>query len=117
MSQHTSSAHPPQPVGWMGWVLALLGLGLVVVIVCVGPGCGTLLNQNAIGNRTRPYGGVRNDFLLMAEEPATIPIFVVDLPLSFVGDTLCLPTDLWRNDPPTNKTQGGSRAVPPAESR
>lgn len=96
----------------MGWLLALLGLGLVAVIVCVGPGCGTLMNQNGIGGRTRPYGGVRNDFALMAEKPAVIPVFVVDLPLSLVGDTLCLPSDLWHNDPPTNKTQSGSQATP-----
>ena len=106
MSPNPSSERPPQPVGRMGWLLALLGLGLVVTIVCVGPGCGTLLNQNGIGGRTRPYGGVRNDFLLMAEKPATIPVFVVDSSLSIVGDTLCLPSDLWHNDPPTNKTQG-----------
>lgn len=117
MHPRLPSLQPPRRVGAMQWLVALLGLGLVLVINVVGPGCGTLLNQNGVGNRTRPYGGVRNDFLLMAEKPATIPVFVVDLPFCIVGDTLCLPSDLWRNDPPTNKTQGGSRAVPPIESR
>ena len=92
-------------------------MGLVVVISCVGPGCGTLMNQNGIEGRTRPYGGVRNDFLIMAKEPTTIPVFVVDLPLSFVADTLCLPTDLWRNDPPADRPPGASQAVPPVKSR
>ena len=117
MSRHTPSERPPQPVGRMGWLLALLGLGLVLAIVCVGPGCGTLMNQSGIGGRTRPYGGVRNDFLIMAEQPAVIPVFAVDLPFSLVGDTLCLPSDLFHNDPPVNKTNGGNQAVPPVESR
>ena len=110
------SPSQPRRVGAMKWLLALLGLALVMVIIVVGPGCGTLMNQNGIGGRTRPYGGVRNDFLIMAEKPAVIPVFVVDLPFSIVGDTLCLPSDLYHNAPPA-KQEGGNPATRPVESR
>ena len=98
MYRDLPSPSQPRRVGAMKWLLALLGLALVMVINVVGPGCGTLLNQNGIGGRTRPYGGVRNDFLIMAEKPAVIPVFVVDLPLSIVGDTLWLIPDLRAQD-------------------
>ena len=101
-SMHPDLPSPglPRRVGAMKWLLALLGFALVMVINVVGPGCGTLMNQAAVGDRTRPYGGVRKDFLIMAEKPATIPVFVVDLPLSIVGDTLWLIPDLRAQDKP-----------------
>ena len=58
----------------------------------------------AIGTRAskgagRPYAGVREDAHYLAhpseaDYPALQPLNVIDMPFSFVVDTLCLPYDL-----------------------
>jgi uncharacterized protein YceK len=79
---------------------------VVCVWVCLVCGCGTVVNFGlpcACGSPNAPepyriYGGVRNDVELLAsiKRPnalvvAVTPIVLLDIPVSFVGDTLTLP--------------------------
>ena len=84
----------------------LAGLGLFVAAVLCG-GCGTLKNLNPtptgegeIPPPTRIYGGVRQDWTELKTldfgDVACInlyflPLYLADLPLSLIGDTLTLP--------------------------
>lgn len=87
--------------------------GLLMVPLLTG--CGTMFN---LGDEGKPYGGVRTDAMLVSQAPKAferepeIPgpcgptklprrywlwfggLALIDLPLSFVGDTLTLPWTL-----------------------
>lgn len=54
--------------------------------------CGTIINLTQ-GNYA-VYGGVRNDFSAIQEGGVLGILAVIDLPLSFVFDTLLLPVTL-----------------------
>lgn len=54
--------------------------------------CGTIINL-AQGNYA-VYGGVRNDFSAIQDGGILGVLAVIDLPLSFVFDTLLLPVSL-----------------------
>ena len=91
----------------------LLCAMVVAAILASQSGCGTVANLNATGrSRPRPYGGVAADLAVCREslEPTrihgwfpgfflvdrtvavvTCGFFLLDLPLSAVGDTLTLP--------------------------
>jgi len=72
--------------------------GICCLLLIIASGCA------AIGARTnygpgRPYAGVRDDAPLPgpsseADIPGLQPLNLIDLPLSFVVDTLLLPFDL-----------------------
>ena len=65
--------------------------GLVVLLVNL-TACGTIINLGK-GDYT-VYGGVRNDFNVIQEGGVLGVLAVLDLPLSFVFDTLILPVTL-----------------------
>jgi len=62
-------------------------------------GCGTLRNHVALGDdggEARPYGGVLWDVdQSLQTSHTTSQMFLLDVPFSFVGDTLLLPYDLF----------------------
>jgi hypothetical protein len=88
---------------------------LCLWLAMLGPGCGTLKNQQR-EDLTVPYGGVRFDFAVATlpcrdedvgewgrcDDPLCIglwlmtggPFYFFDIPVSFVTDTLFLPADL-----------------------
>jgi uncharacterized protein YceK len=70
---------------WVETALVCSGLAAVFVSAFVGPGCGTLMNQEKA--HPRIYGGVREDLRYF-------PVSVIDLPCSAVGDTIMLPWDI-----------------------
>jgi uncharacterized protein YceK len=69
-------------------------------------GCGTISNVNSMNGpvmgavftvRPRPFGGVVNDLTWPFETdpaalPWALPMYIIDLPMSIVGDVLTLPT-------------------------
>lgn len=65
--------------------------GLVILLVNL-TACGTIINLGK-GDYT-VYGGVRNDFNVIQEGGVLGVLAVLDLPLSFVFDTLILPVTL-----------------------
>jgi uncharacterized protein YceK len=77
---------------------------LLLSLACVITGCGTIANHlGARGQSSEyaadqlPYGGVRWDLKpWQIHDDSGGTIFVLDLPLSLVGDTLMLPIDLCR---------------------
>lgn len=97
---------------------------MAVGLAVVGSGCATALNVQDAALR-KPYGGVTmrlTDFFGGGESGEFSdygamffwPFWVLDKPLSFVGDTLSLPYTLYaqRNtqSPPTNQ---GLQPTPP----
>lgn len=65
--------------------------GLAILLVNL-TACGTIINLGK-GDYT-VYGGVRNDFNVIQEGGVLGVLAVLDLPLSFVFDTLILPVTL-----------------------
>ncbi|WP_311419205.1 YceK/YidQ family lipoprotein [Haemophilus parahaemolyticus] len=65
--------------------------GLVILLVNL-TACGTIINLGK-GDYT-VYGGVRNDFNVIQDGGVLGVLAVLDLPLSFVFDTLILPVTL-----------------------
>ena len=65
--------------------------GLVILLVNL-TACGTIINLGK-GDYTA-YSGVRNDFNVIQEGGVLGVLAVLDLPLSFVFDTLILPVTL-----------------------
>ena len=56
-------------------------------------GCGSLVGN--FYQKDTYYAGVQKDFEFMKKEPLIIPLAVVDLPLSFIADTLIIPLVLY----------------------
>lgn len=54
--------------------------------------CGTIISLSK--NDYRPYAGVRQDFKVIENGSLLSVVAVIDLPLSFVLDTLMLPMTL-----------------------
>lgn len=85
------------------------GLALLGTLLLGGSGCGTVLNFHAgmqNGERCMIYGGVRLDAVVIAnmfsgEDVHGVGVFwlgllyLVDLPLSLVADTITLPVTLF----------------------
>lgn len=65
--------------------------GLAILLVNL-TACGTIINLGK-GDYT-VYGGVRNDFNVIQDGGVLGVLAVLDLPLSFVFDTLILPVTL-----------------------
>jgi len=80
----------------------------VAALACLLSGCGTFVNtfwfypcSGGSSNQPEPfrvYGGVQNDVQMLREvkpaDPCALaiaPLIVLDMPLSFVADTLTLP--------------------------
>lgn len=94
----------------------------VGVSAFVGPGCGTIGRE---GKHT-PYGGILMDGKMMVKKPASIPIWVIDFPFSFVADTLLLPSDIYHQFPhvhsqsrpetlgPVSRPKSGEKSSSPA---
>ena len=82
---------------------------LYTALLVLSSGCA------AIGTRVsngagRPYAGVQEDAYYLAhpseaDMPALQPLNVLDMPFSFVADTLCLPYDLVKHDGQPNQMQ------------
>jgi uncharacterized protein YceK len=72
--------------------------GLVAAVLS---GCGTSGNHGGYAADRRPYGGVVTDYQIgtrpLAGEGGLSPgpLMFLDMPFSFVGDTLLLPSDLY----------------------
>ncbi len=123
----------------LGFVAVCLGLAALGIMVLIG--CGTLANLKAPtadppGNflheesAVKPYGGDvydANEGLKAAREGGLLWVFApyvlfVEMPLSFVGDTLTLPYVLYRLTrpdppfvPPTDKPSKEGAAKPADE--
>lgn len=70
------------------------------VLLFLVSGCASIGARNRDG-AGRPYAGVRDDIHYLmhpqeADKPVLQPFNIVDLPFSFVVDTLLLPYDLSR---------------------
>lgn len=65
--------------------------GLVILLVNL-TACGTIINLGK--GDYAAYGGVRNDFNVIQDGGVLGVLAVLDLPLSFVFDTLILPVTL-----------------------
>lgn len=65
---------------------------LLIVVSSLLSGCGTILS--IIEQDYSVYAGVRRDLATMEQESGLHIVAVVDLPLSFVLDTLLLPVTL-----------------------
>lgn len=71
---------------------------LLAFIAAITSGCGTFMNQRT-GDR-EVYGGVKRDWRDIKAEKvpeSQALITTLDLPLSAIGDTLCLPFDLAKD--------------------
>src|SRR6266446_686212 len=73
-------------------------LGSLLAAFCSG--CGTIANHEAYSGGRKPYGGVviiyrAATFKDSPHGPPIGPLFVLDMPFSFVGDTLMLPFDVY----------------------
>ncbi|MBF0785692.1 YceK/YidQ family lipoprotein [Muribacter muris] len=69
--------------------------GIFATLVLQLTACGTVISFAE--NDYRVYGGVRRDFQAIQEGSVLGVLAVVDLPLSFVMDTLALPVTLSRD--------------------
>ena len=66
-----------------------------VLFALCASGCGTTLQASGLYGPAI-YGGVRCDILSIAQEPEVAAlILVVDLPFSFVADTVILPWSIY----------------------
>lgn len=84
--------------------MRLIFFGLTLLGLCSG--CGTILTH--VDGQAGVYSGVRADARLLStidDESHDIPVFpwvipmsIIDMPLSLVADTLCLPFDLAVDD-------------------
>lgn len=74
------------------FIQILAKLSLFVIILGNLTACGTVINFTQ-GDYSI-YGGVRNDFSAIQEGGVLGVFAVIDLPLSFVFDTLLLPVSL-----------------------
>ena len=76
----------------MGSVVRFLALLIAAVVIS---GCGTTFQGSGLYGPAI-YGGVRCDVLSIAQEPEVAAlILVVDLPFSFVADTVILPWSIY----------------------
>ncbi|MGX3067193.1 YceK/YidQ family lipoprotein [Ursidibacter arcticus] len=73
-------------MGYKGAILVFCMLNLTA--------CGTI--SSLVEDDYTPYAGVIKDFQTMREGGVTSVLAVIDLPLSFVFDTLLLPVTLTR---------------------
>ncbi len=88
---------------------------LTTILAFAGSGCATAINTQDAAMR-KPFGGVTmslTDFFGGGPMSDTVsllfwPIWLVDKPLSLVGDTLTLPYTLW--------VQRDTRSPPPGPS-
>jgi uncharacterized protein YceK len=73
-------------------------LTLLALIAALTSGCGTFMNQRTGDHNV--YGGVKRDWRDITAEKVPEGQAIVtslDLPLSAIGDTLCLPVDLSKH--------------------
>jgi len=63
---------------------------LVLGAAALMTGCGTVSSLADYPHPHLIYGGVKGD-LFMLGEPVWAPLFIVDLPMSAIADTLTLP--------------------------
>jgi uncharacterized protein YceK len=81
---------------------------LAALVLSTVSGCGTVVNlvsrhPTDFTDATKPYGGVFVDGAFagdFAMQPQTLPValfWLIDLPFSFVGDTVTLPYVLYLN--------------------
>ena len=71
---------------------------LLTLVAGFTSGCGTFMNQRTGDHAV--YGGVKRDWRDLNAESVPEGMALVtslDLPLSAIGDTLCLPVDLWKS--------------------
>lgn len=78
-------------------IVALRTVALCLLVL-IASGCAAIGTRVSKGGG-RPYAGVREDAYYLAnpseaDHPALQPLNIVDMPFSFVVDTLCLPYDL-----------------------
>jgi uncharacterized protein YceK len=62
-------------------------------------GCGTISNHPGDSGARHPYGGVANTYSMATSREGMLyggPLWFLDMPFSFVGDTLLLPSDAYR---------------------
>jgi uncharacterized protein YceK len=74
---------------------------ILILLVASLSGCGTIGNQEDHTGDRVPYGGVRNTYLGATGQmpvhggPSPGPLLFLDMPFSFVGDTVMLPFDIY----------------------
>ena len=70
---------------------------LLFLLVALGSGCGTIMNNNwGEGGDSRPYGGIVLDYRLgTCNQIGCGPWWFLDMPFSLAGDTALLPLDLY----------------------
>ena len=71
---------------------------LLCLLLAVLPGCAAIGARES-GEAARPYAGIRDDsYYLVHPSEADVPVLqllnILDMPFSFVVDTVCLPYDL-----------------------
>jgi uncharacterized protein YceK len=90
--------HSPGVTSGTSIFKALLGGALLTLVAGIGTGCGTWMNHR-VGD-CHVYGGVKRDWRdlkAQATPEAVAIVTALDLPLSAIGDTLCLPYDLAKD--------------------
>lgn len=70
----------------------LVRFGLIAIMATQLPACGTILSMTDEDRAV--YGGVIRDFKTIQQGGVLSVLAVIDLPLSFVLDTLLLPVTL-----------------------
>ncbi len=103
----------------------LVNLG-VICLACLTCGCGNYINTVGLKNahEDRIYGGVRVDVeaettivkeaidrpeAIILELPILTAMYLIDLPLSFVADTLTLPWVIYRQAAAPPKTGAAAK--------
>ena len=85
------------------------------------PGCmSTVHRQLSPDGLTEPYEATGELIGMVVPPDLMTPLFLIDLPLSFVADTILLPWDLGRDDP-EDRSRGprtpDDEPVPPDDRR
>lgn len=101
--------------GRMLWA-ALLAAGALVAGTAL-PGCAsyTARDSQPPGVKMEPYQGTSDDLEMIGNPSlwsAATPLHVLDLPLSFVADTLLLPADVTKR--PSDRGYGNPEDVDPS---
>ncbi|RMH22717.1 MAG: YceK/YidQ family lipoprotein [Gammaproteobacteria bacterium] len=86
----------------------------IIASVLLLSSCGTLSNQSKID--PIPYGGIKESLENIGgvNDPFSAAIMIIDIPLSLVGDTIMLYSDIKEGDIHRYKTEGSHTPSAPS---